>query len=70
MHCQSYIKLIYSAVQEKKINEHRPPETYFLSYGFLTIKENMLKMSIMSFKQELKGLDSKRVLRWNIPAVI
>jgi len=69
MHCQTYIKLIYSAVQEKKINEHRPPETYFLSYGFLTIKENMLKMSIMSFKQDLVRLDNNCILLWNIPGV-
>jgi len=71
MHCQTYIKLIYSAVHEKKINEHRPPETCFLSYGFLTIKKkNMLKMSIMSFKQDLARLGSNCILRWNIPGVI
>jgi len=70
MHGQTYIKLIYSTVQEKKMNERRPPETYFLSYGFLRLKENMFKVSIMSFKQDLARMDSNCLLRWNIPGFI
>lgn len=70
MQGQAYISLIYSTVREKKINEHGPPIVYFLSYGLLTIKENKLKFSIMSFKQDFARLDSNGILRWNIPGVI
>ena len=70
MHGQTYIRLIYSTLREKKMNEHRPPEAYFLSYAILTIKESMLKMSIMSFKQDFTRPDSNCLLRWNIPGVI
>ena len=70
MHSQTYIRLIYSTVREKEINEHRPPEAYFLSYGLLTIKENMLTVSVMSFKQDFARLVSNCLLRWNIPGVI
>jgi hypothetical protein len=52
MQGQAYVRLIYSTVREKKINEHGPPKEYFLRYGLLTIKENTLKFSTMSFKQD------------------
>jgi hypothetical protein len=52
MHGQTYIRWIYSTVQENKTNEHRPSEAWLLSYVLLTVKK-MFKVSILSFNAGL-----------------